>query len=106
MFYETDPIHKNKLAARLAEKAGLPHDQAQKFLDALSEVMSEKERERSPYVHEITIPLVEQEDGTMIVDMSGYSAWWPFPRPKKTPPPPAAPPTPTPIKRRGPFPGA
>ena len=94
----SDPEIKRGLAARLAQKTGLSQDDAQKFLDALPEVAAQEEPDPNP-AHAITIPLVQQEDGTLMVDMSGHSAWWPFKKTKKDTT------TPSPIKKRGPFPG-
>jgi hypothetical protein len=93
MFDISDPDFRDKLAARLAHKTGLQKEHALKFLDALSDVNSEEEQEHNLPGHVISIPLVEQEDGTTIVDTSGHSAWWPWwpfkprwPRPPGTDP--------------------
>lgn len=105
MLYDPSPDSKEKLAKRLAKKAGLPSDDARKFLDALHEVMSEEEHEHNAAGHALSIPLVQQADGTILVDTSGYSTLWPFRRPKK--PQPSVPPA-TPVKPRippGGYPG-
>jgi len=87
----------DKLAARLAKRAGLPNEHARKFLNALADVTKEDEQRRnllaeSPEIalrffakygtlpgevptHVISIPVVEHEDGTMAIDRSSYSAW-------------------------------
>jgi hypothetical protein len=105
MFYGNDPEFGKGLAARLAQKAGLSRDDAQKALDALSEVLAEEEAGRNPS-HAITIPLVQRENGSMMVDMSGYSAWWPFSKKPPATPPAPVPPVPNPIKvTKGPGPG-
>lgn len=110
MFYTPPGNLRNRLAARLAEKTGLSEDQAHKFLEALSDVTSEEEPDESYTpgnlrAHTISIPLVEREDGTIMVDTSGYSALTPFTRPKPAPkpPPPAIPPS-APIKPSHPQP--
>jgi hypothetical protein len=96
MFDISDPDFRDKLASRLAHKTGLQKEHARKFLDALSEVNSEEQQEHNLPGHMISIPLVEQEDGTMIVDTSGHSAWWPFSKPRSPRPPGSDP---------GPYPG-
>jgi hypothetical protein len=78
MLYDPSPDAREKLAKRLAKKAGLPSDHARKFLDALHEVMSEEEHEHNVAGHALSIPLVQQADGTILVDTSGYSTLWPF----------------------------
>ena len=89
MFDISDPDFRDTLAARLAQKTGLQKEHARKFLDALSDVSSEEEQEHNLPGHVIGIPLVEQEDGTIVVDTSGHSAlwpWWPFkPRSPRSP---------------------
>jgi hypothetical protein len=96
MFDISDPDFIDKLAARLAHKTGLQKEHARKFLDALSDVNSEEEQEHNLPRHMISIPLVEREDGTMIVDTSGHSAWWPWwPFKPRRPRPPGADPGPS-----------
>lgn len=93
MFYSPSGELRNKLVARLAEKTGLSEDQANKFLEALSEVTSEEEPDEAWLqsnlrTHMVSIPLLEREDGTLEVDTSGYSALTPLakPKPKRKPP--------------------
>jgi hypothetical protein len=90
MFYTPPGDLRNRLAARLAEKTGQSEEQAHKFLEALSDLTPEEESDESHPLgsvrgHTISIPLVEREDGTITVDVSGYSALTPFTRPKPTP---------------------
>ena len=117
------------LASRLARKTGFPEEQAQKFLEALSELNAEQAPGGSsligspiagepfslvPRVHTISIPLVEQQDGTMIVDDSSLSAWSFLPKTRPVPglpPNPGQPATPPnkpqkPPKGPGTYPGA
>lgn len=138
MFDIPDDDSRNKLAARLALKTGLSEDQARTFLEALTELTKESELDHylaanfptrqvpgpvgeygmspSPVPgHVISIPLIEQEDGTMVVDKSGYSVLVPWLKRKKTQPPspaspalPGDPPAepPKPVRPPGPKPGA
>lgn len=95
MFYIPPPQSRDRLIQLLASKTGLSAVQAGKFLDALTEMtMSGEIQELSGVApsttHLVSIPLVEQEDGTLTVDTSGRSFWFPFPwwRRRRRPPTP------------------
>lgn len=109
MNYVPPPDPKDDLANRLAAESGLSEEQAGRFLDALLTLVAEEIRKSGFFdlpgagtvldfipTHAITVPLIEQGDGTMIVNPSAYSAWIPFRRkPPKIPKKP----------RKGPYPG-
>lgn len=95
------------LAARLASKAGLSEDQARRFLQAISELKAEDEQSAVwpdpsptatpfslmfPQTPSISIPLVAQQDGTMVVDNSRITGWSLLPKPRPVPGQPANPP--------------
>ncbi|MHB1865847.1 MAG: hypothetical protein ACYCPS_06875 [Candidatus Saccharimonadales bacterium] len=93
MSYMPPPDPKDDLAKRLAVKAGLPEEQAGMFLGALVSLVAEEIKKSGffdlpgagtvldfPPAHAITVPLIGQADGTMIVDPSANYAWFPFRR--------------------------
>jgi len=106
MFDVSDPDIRDSLATRLAHKARLSEEQARSFLNALKDVTAERDQEYIVFGHMISIPLVEQEDGKIVVDTSGYSAWWPFTKPKDPPQQPPPSPPGGPAKPRRPSPPA
>lgn len=117
MYSMPPPAFRDDLAMRLAHKTGLSQEQARKFLDAFAELIVEEEKDTSldailkacgyqigsedqytipssPFPAKvISFPLVEQANGTMIVDTSIDSEWLSLPgqQPPSMPPEPGQP---------------
>jgi len=101
------------LAEHLAQKTGFSTEQARTFLDALQELLTAKEEASQilPSAHEFCFPLVENEEGTMVVDTTDLYAGFQFPKirkpPAQQPPVPGQPAKPPDKPRRPPggYPG-
>lgn len=118
------PELRDAVASRLADMTNLPLESVHKILQALAELESEQ---IEPYtaqpivfgpMHQtraISIPLIEQADGTLIADASASSGWFPLaeeelppaepPRPQEEKPRRDPPPSRPPRRRPGAYPG-